>query len=81
MGSLSHTVILHASAEQLKAADTSGQPKWFVQEAWTPASADARGLHESRLLDYDSGRVLATTLQDGMMRFPKEKYNKQNPKL
>jgi acyl-CoA thioesterase len=66
MGSLAHTVILHASAAQLKPTDSSGRPKWFVQEAWTPASGDNRGTHESRLWDYESGLVLATTMQDGM---------------
>lgn len=74
MGSLSHTVILHASAEQLKPTDASGKPKWFVQEGWTPNSGDNRGTHESRMWDYEAGRILATTFQDGMMRFPKEKY-------
>ena len=74
MGSLSHTVILHASAEQLKPTDASGKPKWFVQEGWTPNSGDNRGTHESRMWDYEAGRILATTFQDGMMRFPKEKH-------
>lgn len=86
MGSLAHTVILHASAEQLKPTDATGQPKWFVQEAWSPNSGDNRGSHESRMWDFEAGRVLATTLQDGMMRFPKEKYvphsqEKSNSKL
>lgn len=74
MGSLAHTVILHASAEQLRPTEASGKPKWFVQEAWSPNSGDNRGSHESRMWDFEVGRILATTLQDGMMRFPKEKH-------
>jgi acyl-CoA thioesterase II len=81
MGSLAHTVILHASAKQLKPTDASGKPKWFVQEAWTPNSGDNRGSHESRMWDFEAGRILATTLQDGMMRLPKEEYARNTSKL
>ena len=48
--------------------DERGRPKWFVQEAWTSNSGENRGCHESRLWDWEGGQVVATTLQDGMMR-------------
>jgi hypothetical protein len=70
MASLSHTVVFHGLAEHLCMVDDSGKSKWFVQEAWTSGSGDKRGTHNSRLWDYEAGRVLATTLQDGMLRFP-----------
>lgn len=73
MASLSHTVIFHQPADSLRMVDDQGKPKWFVQESWTTFSADKRGCHNSYLWDYDRGLVLATTIQDGMMRFPNGK--------
>ncbi|KAL6244033.1 hypothetical protein RBB50_008902 [Rhinocladiella similis] len=70
MASLSHTVVFHGLAEHLCMLDEQGPSKWFVQEAWTSHSGDNRGCHNSRLWDYASGRVIATTIQDGMLRFP-----------
>jgi len=43
--------------------------KWFMQESWTTGVQGGRGLHTSRLWDPDSGLHLATTLQDGLVRF------------
>lgn len=70
MASLSHTVVFHGLADTIRMTDDQGNPKWFVQEAWTTHSGDKRGCHNSYLWDYHAGTVLATTLQDGMLRFP-----------
>jgi hypothetical protein len=45
--------------------------KWFVQESWTTRVSGGRGLHTSRLWDPESGVHLATTIQDGLIRFKK----------
>lgn len=69
-GSLAHTVIFHGSPRNLPTIGKDGEPKWWVQEAWTSNSGESRGCHESRLWDYDEGKIIATTVQDGMMRVP-----------
>ncbi|KAF2645174.1 acyl-CoA thioesteras-like protein [Massarina eburnea CBS 473.64] len=43
--------------------------KWFVQESWTTRAAGGRGLHTSRMWDYSTGIHIATTIQDGLIRF------------
>lgn len=48
--------------------DADGR-KWFVQEAWTTRAAGGRGLHTSRMWDYERGVHIATTFQDGLIRF------------
>ena len=48
--------------------DTTGKRKVFVQESWTSNSGAGRLCHNTRLWDYDKGTLIATTLQDGMMR-------------
>jgi acyl-CoA thioesterase II len=84
MASLSHTVIFHTPGEALRMIDwkstgEGGMPmkkKWFVQEASTSRSDGNRGIHESRLWAPD-GTMVATTLQDGMVRVkPKERAEK-----
>lgn len=70
MASLSHTVVFHRPADSIRMTDETGKPKWFVQEAWTTFNGDLRGTHNSYLWNFEEGEVLATTLQDGMMRFP-----------
>lgn len=72
MSSLSHTVVLHGLASHLRMVDEQGQSKWFVQESWTSQSGENRGCHNSLLWDYESGRLLGTTLQDGMVKFPSD---------
>lgn len=49
--------------------------KWFVQESWLTRAAGGRALHRGRLWDYHSGVHIATTFQDGLVRF------KDNAKL
>ncbi|KAK5687017.1 hypothetical protein LTS10_001154 [Elasticomyces elasticus] len=72
MGSLSHTVILHGTAEELDMIDRrTGKARWFCQEAWTGGSRQGRGTHQSRMWA-DDGLHIATTLQDGMVRLAME---------
>lgn len=69
VGSLSHTVNFHGHASDLLMVDEStGKPKEYVQESWTSSSGADRVTHNSRLWDKDTGRILASTVQDGMMR-------------
>ena len=75
MGSLGHTVVFHGGVERLRMLVERGggrgrERKWFVQEAWTSNAGENRGCHESRLWDWERGEVVATTLQDGMIRVP-----------
>jgi len=68
IASLSHTVIMHADGPELSMVDAgTGEPIWFVQEAWTGGSRHGRGLHQSRMWRED-GLQIASTMQDGMMR-------------
>lgn len=46
--------------------------KWYVQEAWTSRAGGGRGLHQSRLWDPESGVHIATTIQDGLVRFQEQ---------
>lgn len=68
MGSLAHTVVFHGASEDMRMVDSRDNDKWFVQEAWTSASGDNRVVHNSRLWDIEEGRIVAQTIQDGMMR-------------
>jgi hypothetical protein len=53
--------------------DADGR-KWFVQEAHFTRATGGRALHTSRMWDYDTGVHIATTFQDGLIRFkPDEK--------
>lgn len=72
IGSLSHTVNFHGGAESLRmiAQDSARTRKEFVQESWVSSSGDDRVCHESRIWDRATGRILASTVQDGMMRIP-----------
>jgi hypothetical protein len=78
MGSLGHTVIFHGAAERLRMVDKGTKKRrWFVQEAYTSNSGENRGCHESRLWDWEKGEVVATTLQDGMVRISSKKPDGQ----
>ncbi|KAJ9248842.1 hypothetical protein DTO207G8_4372 [Paecilomyces variotii] len=76
MASLSCTVIFHQHGDALRMLDWDvteqgekrSREKWFCQEAWSPASGGSRGLYESRLWSLD-GTLLATTMQDSMLRY------------
>ncbi|EUC33803.1 hypothetical protein COCCADRAFT_36458 [Bipolaris zeicola 26-R-13] len=43
--------------------------KWFVQESWVTRAAEGRALYMSRMWDYERGVHVATTFQDGLVRF------------
>jgi hypothetical protein len=43
--------------------------KWYVQEAHITRATGGRALHTSRMWDYDTGVHIATTFQDGLIRF------------
>jgi acyl-CoA thioesterase len=69
MGSLAHTVHFHGPPQRLKMVDdTTGKRKMYIQESWTSNSGADRLCHNSRLWDYEEGRIIATTMQDGMIR-------------
>ena len=79
IASLSFTFILHQHGEALRMIDWDASPtqgsaegvqnKWFVQEAWSPRSGENRAFHESWLWSPD-GKLLASTSQDSLLRFP-----------
>ncbi|EUC40037.1 hypothetical protein COCMIDRAFT_41565 [Bipolaris oryzae ATCC 44560] len=43
--------------------------KWFVQESWVTRAAEGRALYVSRMWDYERGVHVATSFQDGLIRF------------
>ncbi|KAJ5097290.1 hypothetical protein N7456_008011 [Penicillium angulare] len=76
MGSLTLMVVIHRHRDALRMIDWNAtsnngnselQMKWFVQEGWTPQSAENRAVHESHLWSPD-GTLVATSLQDSMLR-------------
>lgn len=78
IASLTLMVIFHQRGDALRMIDwdtASNQhsddlpKKWFLQEAWTPSSGDNRATHESYLWS-PNGTLLATTLQDSLLRIP-----------
>ncbi|KAK4946694.1 hypothetical protein LTR10_014196 [Elasticomyces elasticus] len=75
LASLSHTVVFHGFAEDLCMVGEDGRSKWFVQESWTSHGAENRGTHHSVLWDCENGKVIATTIQDGMVRVPSDAVN------
>lgn len=72
LASLAHTVIFHGPPQDSRMTDNQGQRKWFVQESWTGYGGSNRGCHESRLWTWDTGKVLGSTVQDGMVRVLKK---------
>ena len=69
VGSLSHTVNFHRHASELLMIDeASGRLREYIQESWTSNSGADRVTHNSRIWDKETGKILATTVQDGMMR-------------
>jgi acyl-CoA thioesterase len=51
------------------APETPRERKWFMQESWMTRASEGRGLHMSRLWDYETGLHIASTIQDGLVRF------------
>lgn len=71
MGSLSHTVNFHGYAKEwLMVDEQTGRPKEYIQESWISNSGADRVTHNSRLWDKQTGKIIASTVQDGMMRMP-----------
>ena len=70
MGSVSHSVIFHVSADQMMIRNGRDEG-WFCQEAWTERSGVGRASHNSKIWDA-AGRHIATTWQDGMIRMGKD---------
>lgn len=56
----------------------SSERKWYMQEVWTDRVEGGRGLHKSRIWDPETGVHLASTIQDGLVRF---KDDSSPPKL
>ena len=80
LASLTLTVIIHQHEEALRMIDWGSvasddakdlPKKWFLQEAWTSRSGGNRAVHESWLWN-PNGALLATTLQDCLLRYPSE---------
>lgn len=78
IASLTLTVIFHQHGEALRMIDWNAAPaadkeelpkKWFLQEGQSPRSGYNRAVHESWLWSPD-GTLLATTIQDSLLRFP-----------
>ncbi|OJJ73743.1 hypothetical protein ASPBRDRAFT_194666 [Aspergillus brasiliensis CBS 101740] len=73
MASLMLTVVFHELGEALRMLDWGSEgkgglgKKWFIQEGWTPRSAENRAVHESWLWTPD-GKLLATSYQDSLLR-------------
>ncbi|RDW57719.1 hypothetical protein BP5796_12520 [Coleophoma crateriformis] len=70
LGSLTHTVIFHGPLSSIRMVNDKAMRKLYVQESWTSNSGADRVCLNSRLWDYEAGCIIATTVQDGMMRIP-----------
>ena len=79
MGSLTLMVVIHRHGNALRMIDWDAvsangnselQMKWFIQEGWSPQSAENRAVHESHLWSPD-GTLIATSMQDSLLRIRK----------
>ncbi|KAJ5902074.1 hypothetical protein N7495_002602 [Penicillium taxi] len=78
MSSLTLMVVVHTHGKPLRMIDWDGVTedkselpmKWFIQEGWTPQSGENRAVHESHLWSPE-GTLIATSLQDSMLRLQK----------
>ncbi|KAJ6109437.1 hypothetical protein N7486_001672 [Penicillium sp. IBT 16267x] len=82
MSSLTLMVIVHRHGEALRMVDWDAisrngyselKMKWFIQEGWTPQSAENRAVHESNLWAPD-GTLIGTSMQDSMLRLQKPQH-------
>lgn len=63
-------MVFHVDSRDLMFPPDEGAGKlgrWWVQEAWTPRSAQGRGVHESWIWSPD-GTHVASTWQEGLVR-------------
>ena len=57
------------TTKESKRGELDTQRKWYMQESWIQRVEGGRGLHTSRLWDPDTGLHIASTMQDGLVRF------------
>jgi hypothetical protein len=57
------------TAKESRRGGQGTKRKWFMQESWITRAGDGRGLHMTRLWDPERGVHLASTMQDGLVRF------------
>lgn len=76
IASLSHSVVFHVPAKSIDMGGASDGPRrWYTQEAWTSRVNGVRGMHGSRIWD-DRGLNIASTWQEGLVRFTAEGVKK-----
>ena len=69
LATLSHTVVLQSTAaSELNMSNRRGRARWFCQELKLDGVDDGRGLVASHIWT-DLGALMASTLQDGLLRF------------
>jgi acyl-CoA thioesterase len=68
IASLSHTVIFHGEAETINLVDTQGRPKDFCIEGIVEHISHGRALVNTKLWDVATGKPVASSFQDGMVR-------------
>jgi hypothetical protein len=57
------------TAKESGRGEKGGERKWYVQESWVGRVAGGRAQHMSRIWDPERGLHVASTMQDGLVRF------------
>lgn len=57
------------TAKESRRGEEGTKRKWYMQESWITRAEGGRGLHTTRLWDPERGVHLASTMQDGLVRF------------
>ncbi|KAK0628001.1 hypothetical protein DIS24_g10904 [Lasiodiplodia hormozganensis] len=75
LASISHSVVLHDLGDGVVFPDADDdlvvgdeRERWFCQEVRTDRWADGRVLVHGRIFDVDTGRHVASTMQDGILK-------------
>ncbi|GME25875.1 Acyl-CoA thioesterase II [Neofusicoccum parvum] len=71
VASVSHKVVVHELGEGVMfgEGEEGGEgEKWFCQEVWTDRWADGRVVVHGRIYDVDTGKHVASTMQDGILK-------------
>lgn len=71
LASISHSVVLHDLGDGVVFPDAEvgdERERWFCQEVRTDRWADGRVLVHGRIFDVDTGRHVASTMQDGILK-------------
>ena len=71
IGSLMHSVVLHAPQPEDLLMTKGGERVWFAKEDWPPRAAGGRGMHHCRLIA-PGGKHIVTSWQEGMVRLGKD---------